>query len=425
VLLLTCFQLALVGALATAAHPSFSALEQQFVFVLGLSFALALAVLIGGLRMSGVLADADAAEIANAERRVAFESPAALIAVLDRDGRVIRCNAPFGEILGGARIVLPTPSTTGLDLLLEFASAADVPAAAVDVEVMPSDSGAGRKIRFSLAKATLPDGRPCTVAVGQDETRRRREDAASAATARLVTLGGMTTSIAHELSQPLNAIYLAAGNALDEIEEVGRRSADLPARPGAEADFVAFSKGRFEVIIGQVERAARILARMRVFGRRSNDEGGASDVAEICRSAVATVEPVAAQAGIEIRQSFPSVPILAATPQMLIQTAIVYLLRNACEAISAFPESPKTIDVSVRPSTEGKGIVIRVADSGPGILAGNREKIFEPFFTTKAGDHIGLGLSLAFGAVHDAGGKLSLVDGPGTVFEIEIPAMPS
>src|SRR5258708_38578517 len=105
----------------------------------------------------------------------------------------------------------------------------------------------------------------------------------------------------------------------------------------------------------------------------------------------------------------------------LIEQLIIFFLRNASAALVQSDGPDKIIEVSAC-RAPGDRIVIRVADSGPGVPAAIRERIFEPFFTTKPNDkHTGLGLALAFGAARDSGGRLTLLDvGPGAAFQIEL-----
>lgn len=112
--------------------------------------------------------------------------------------------------------------------------------------------------------------------------------------------------------------------------------------------------------------------------------------------------------------------------EALLQQVIVNLLVNARDALVDSQAQPRRVTLAVRRSADGS-VSVQVRDNGPGIPADIRDRIFEPFFTTKpVGANTGLGLSLSYGVVHDAGGELRLLsDGPGAAFEILLPAAQS
>lgn len=247
---------------------------------------------------------------------------------------------------------------------------------------------------------------------------QRKIDHALAVRARLVALGEMTTSIAHEISQPLTVIQLAAHNALAD----GRGDEERGARPMGDAEFRAYSTAKLERICRQVDRAAGILARMRISGRHLDDGAPGCDMRSACRSAVAAAMAVLQRDGITLQLDLPVDPLPVAVPQATLEQVISGLLSNAREALLDSSSDDRRIVVTA--SRVKDRVLVRVADNGPGIAPQHRERIFEPFFTTKSNaSHLGLGLSLAFGVVHDADGRLSLLErGEGAVFQIELPA---
>jgi signal transduction histidine kinase len=346
------------------------------------------------------------------------DAPSVFTAIIDREGSIVRCNTPFRDLLGASLLQLD-PRPAGVDRLLAFASGGEDPLTEIDIEMMTPGTSQVRKVHCTVARTALPDVGSCVVVIGQDETKRLQAQKALATTARLLHLSEVTTSIAHELSQPLNAIGMAARNALDEVETSFPAASNGDAAGAANSGFRDYAIGKFQRIAAQVDRAALILARMRILGRNSSGKDGTCDARDICRNAINLVANHHSLDGITINRFIPDQPMLAVAPQILIEQAVVHLLSNACESLSGSGQTDKRITVSVR---QGRGcIVIRVADNGPGVAASAKDRIFQPFFTTKPNPHVGLGLSLAFGSIHDAGGKLSLLEGPGTAFEIELP----
>ena len=106
----------------------------------------------------------------------------------------------------------------------------------------------------------------------------------------------------------------------------------------------------------------------------------------------------------------------------LLNTALVALLKNACEALG---DQPGTIDVTVVSHPELAEIVI--ADSGPGVSEQQLHSLFDPFFTTKTPEsHVGLGLTIAERFISGHGGRISIAsNGSGTCVRVEIPRLPT
>src|SRR5262249_29650603 len=140
------------------------------------------------------------------------DTPVALCAVLDREGRTLHSNQRFRDVVADGRDpqdVLRDPAVRGSEPVLAFASGDETQQIEVDVET----AWPGQPVRYlhiSASRQTLPDVGSCTILVGYDETPRHRAQHAIAQTSKLVTLGEITTGMAHELSQPLNVIKMAA-----------------------------------------------------------------------------------------------------------------------------------------------------------------------------------------------------------------------
>jgi C4-dicarboxylate-specific signal transduction histidine kinase len=237
-----------------------------------------------------------------------------------------------------------------------------------------------------------------------------------------VTLGEITTGMAHELSQPLNVIKMAAQNALSEVSPGDHRgSADEPPTPMSDADFRRFMGGKLDRIVAQVDRAASIIARMRVFGRTPEGPPAVIDVRDACREALTLVGQRIRNHGIAIREEYGAESLRVRSHQNLLEQVLVNLLLNARDALQGSRRDDKEIVISGR--AEAGRVLLAVADNGPGVPPEARERLFEPFFTSKpTGQGIGLGLALSFGIVREAGGTLSLLSGDGgAIFQIDLP----
>lgn len=401
---------------------------------LRLYFVVALAVLVSAIvvlvtaHLLRLGARTEAAAQLAAERRLLaalIDTPAALCAVLDGQGRVIYCNERFREIVAAGRQpdnVLRDPVVRGGDPILAFAANVDPHPLESDLEVI-WPGRAPCYLHFSASHQSLPEIGHCTILVGHDETLRRQAQQAITQTAKLVTLGEMTTGIAHELSQPLNVIKMAAQNALAEVAPDEAHGADAGAITlPSDSELRPFLAGKLNRIMAQVDRAAAIIARMRVFGRTPGGPPGTFDLRYACREALSLVEQRLRSAGISVRQELGDAPLEVRGHENLLEQALVSLLLNARDALQQSPKTDKTITLSACRGNAGH-VLLTVADNGPGVPADTRDRIFEPFFTSKPTGHgAGLGLALSFGIVREAGGTLSLLPSDiGAAFQIDLP----
>ncbi|WP_264214549.1 sensor histidine kinase [Leisingera thetidis] len=237
----------------------------------------------------------------------------------------------------------------------------------------------------------------------QAETQARlsAQDARLAHASRVNALGEMASGIAHELTQPLTAILSQA--------QAGRH---LAARGGADQTAPVF-----EGIASQAKRASAILGRLRNWTRPRNDPAGPVPVPEAVRGVELLLRPEAGRAGIRLAVD-PGPPSLTVRADPVELEQILFnLVRNAIEAASESDE--KQVSLTARHS--GGGVLIEVADSGPGVPPDIRPHLFEPFVTGKP-DGTGLGLALCQRLAERMGGDLSLgTDAPQTLFRLRLP----
>lgn len=400
--------------------------RERLYFILTLALLLsAVAVLVTAqiLRLS---ARNDAAARLASERRLLaalIDTPAALCAVLDQQGQVIYCNDRFRQVVAHGNEpadILRDEAVRGAAPILAFAAGNDARGIEVDLQIVRPGE-ATHYLHFSLSHRSLPEIGDCTILMGHNETLRHQARQAIAQTAKLVTLGEMTTGMAHELSQPLNVIKMAAQNALSEVAPSEPREAGFRP-PMNDADLRPFVGGKLGRIMAQVDRAASIIARMRVFGRTPEGEPAVFDVREACRGALILVGQRLRNAGVIVREELGAEPLRVRSHQNLLEQALVNLLVNARDALQQSMRADKTIVLTTSRGSDGH-VLITVADNGPGVPAEIRERIFEPFFTSKpTGQGTGLGLSLSFGIVREAGGTLVLLPSEqGAAFQIDLP----
>jgi C4-dicarboxylate-specific signal transduction histidine kinase len=217
-------------------------------------------------------------------------------------------------------------------------------------------------------------------------------------TAKLSALGQMSTSIAHELRQPLNTISIAAQN----IELMVEREKLDPA-------LLAEKSAR---ILSQVDRACKVMDRMRRFGRKTAGEYVPVPLTVVSNSARSLMESVVSESGIAIDIDVPDqLHVLA--DELEIEQVLVNLIQNAADAIAEQNNAAGRIRISTVDMADDPAMIgLLVADTGPGFPADVQNHALDAFFTTKPqGKGTGLGLSIAHSILREHGGRLLIGNG--------------
>lgn len=221
-----------------------------------------------------------------------------------------------------------------------------------------------------------------------EEFKRQQEDKLQH-TARLVAMGEMASTLAHELNQPLAAIASYSAGCLNKLESGRHTEEELT--------------GVLRKINAQSQRAGKIIRQVHDFIRRREPRREACAVAEVVDESVTLFEAQAKKHGVRIACNLQGgLPDVSADPTM-IEQVMINLLRNAVEAMSDTPAEERRIDVSVR--GEGDRVVVRVIDRGPGIPPESMEMLFTPFFTTKP-DGMGMGMAICRSIIEFHHGRL-------------------
>jgi C4-dicarboxylate-specific signal transduction histidine kinase len=395
--------------------------EASSRIILGVALALTAVTIAVAAWLLRLLARTEAANRLASEQSVLaaiVDTPSAMTAVLDNQGTIVRANARFHEIFGHQP--LRETYLGGKDALFRCIEGAEE-VAELDLELArPGEPS--RFLHFTLSRQVLPNAGSCIVMVGHDETVRHQARRAIEQSAKLATLGEITTGIAHEISQPLNVIRMAAQNALSEVEPDAELS-ETGAAPMSDAELRAFVSTKLHRVVAQVDRAASIINRMRIFSRSARQGRRDFDVRDACRDAIALVRQQFQRDRIQIVDRLDEEPLMTTGYQTTLEQVIVSLLVNARDALRDCGQRDKRVEVSATRAAGGR-IVVAVADNGPGVPVAIRDRIFEPFFTTKpVGEGTGLGLATSYGIVRDAGGSLSLGESEaGATFRIDLPA---
>lgn len=238
----------------------------------------------------------------------------------------------------------------------------------------------------------------------------RQQEERLQATARLVTMGEMASTLAHELNQPLAAIASYNNGCLNRLA-------------ANEVDLVELHDIH-EKIARQARRAGEIVRRVHVFVRRSEPKRELVDIAVILRDAIALMEADTRKRGMAVRLDIGErLPDIEADP-LMIEQVVVNLVRNGMDAMRDNPRDRRTVTITTR--EQGGHYVIRVADQGEGITPDSARRLFEPFYTTKQ-EGMGMGLNICRSIAEAHHGRLGFETRPdgGTVFILSLPMEPA
>ena len=275
-------------------------------------------------------------------------------------------------------------------------------AQAADAQVFIDDLGKWLEVRSRYI--TWVDGRLAQIVIATDITARREAQAQAAVqmeraqtASRLITMGEMASSVAHELNQPLAAISNYCSGMISRINNKGIAEEDL---------LMALDK-----TAKQAQRAGQIITRIRSFVKRSEPNRTQADALQIVNNAVELAD-------IELRRNqvrlthylAERMPPLLVDP-ILIEQVLINLIKNAAESIQLAerPVGQRTIELKVRPRVvDGKDMMeFSVHDNGNGVPAEMLERIYDAFYSTKS-EGMGIGLKLCRSIVESHQGRMSV-----------------
>jgi C4-dicarboxylate-specific signal transduction histidine kinase len=249
---------------------------------------------------------------------------------------------------------------------------------------------------------------------GEMRERQRAEEALQKSQAelahvtRVMTLGELMASLAHEVNQPLAAVVTNAQACL-------RWLALEPPRPDE-------ARAAVERIVRDSNRASEVIQRIRALVKKTEPQMVALDINDVIREAISLEQREMLSRRVSLRTELASAlpPVLGDRVQL--QQVVINLVMNALEAMAPVMDRPR--DMLIRSQQDASNeVLVAVRDSGMGIDSENAERLFNAFFTTKPSG-IGMGLSISRSIIAAHGGRLwaSPNADHGSTFQFTLPS---
>jgi signal transduction histidine kinase len=274
--------------------------------------------------------------------------------------------------------------------------------------------GRGSMEPFSKKEIELVTDFAAEAAIALEITRRERQlrevQMELAHSNRVATMGQLTASIAHELSQPMAAARSYASAAALWVDKTPPDLAEV--------------RDALAGIVSATDRASDVVARIGALMRKAPPRKEVWDVEDAIMEVIALIHSEATKTGVRVRtQLAPCLPRIHAD-RVQLQQVMLNLIVNGIQAMNDVADGQRDLLIT----TEGTedGVRVEVRDTGPGLGPEKLERMFEPFYTTKP-NGMGMGLSICRSIIEAHGGRLWATghSSQGAVFQFTIPARPA
>lgn len=335
-----------------------------------------------------------------------------LLAV-DEDGKIIRCNTPFEEMIG-----IPREQAVGKMVEDIFDESFALNLANIlgksrwhlteirNAYKLHTYDKAGRSLILNVAVAPLrsvSNEQTGAIIVFENVSSRVKLEETLQQSEKLSSIGLLAAGVAHEVNTPLTGVSSYTQMLLGMIPETDPKHALL------------------QKMQRQTDRAANIVGNLLNFSRTGNAvETADLDINKLLDDTLQLLEPQLRHSNIKIVKNYTKKPPKIFANGGKLQQVFTNLILNARDAM--FDGGEIVLETGVNEDGE---VSIEVKDTGEGILPENINKIFDPFFTTKGvGNGTGLGLAVSYGIVQEHAGTIEAFseNGDGTTFRLVFPA---
>jgi len=248
--------------------------------------------------------------------------------------------------------------------------------------------------------------------IGQFIERKQAEDALRHAQAqlahvtRVATLGEMTASIAHEINQPLAAVVNNASACLHWLAAANLEEARQSA----------------EFVIADGHRAGEIVGRIRAFAQKAPARRDWVDVNATILEVIALTRSELHGNRVSLHTRLADDLPAVRGDRIQVQQVVLNLMMNAVEAMSSTADGARELSIGTARDAAA-GVLVTVADSGPGLTPGSVDRLFQAFYTTKP-QGMGMGLAISRSILEAHGGRLWAIPNVprGAIFQFTLPA---
>ena len=240
----------------------------------------------------------------------------------------------------------------------------------------------------------------------QDELRETQAELAHVT--RVMTMGQLTASVAHELNQPLSGIMMNTGTGLRML------TADPPNIDGA--------RETARRTIRDAKRASEVVARLRALFTKKASASEIVDMNAAAQEVIALSSNELQRNSVSVRAALAKDLPYVTGDRVQLQQVILNFIMNGAEAMAGVVDRPRELIVSTVLEESGH-VRVAVKDAGVGFDAAAAKRLFSPFYTTKK-EGMGIGLSVSRTIVESHQGRLwaSRNDGPGSTFCFSVPS---
>ena len=251
------------------------------------------------------------------------------------------------------------------------------------------------------------------MALAEDITERKQAtqslqeaQAALAHVTRVVAMGELVASIAHEVNQPLTGVVMTSNFVLRELTS---KVPNLEELREAVAE-----------VVEDATRVSSVISRLRALFKKETSDRVKLDINAVIQEVTFLVRTEAGGNDVQIRLDLAADLPPVTGDRVQLQQVLINLAVNGIDAMRSVTERPRILDI--RSTGHGDGVLIQVHDSGRGLDPDGIDHIFQPFFTTKP-QGIGLGLSISRSIIESHGGRLWAEPGSqGALFQFTLAA---